>query len=374
MRVVKILHVIDSGGLYGAEVMLLNLMHEQVRLGCNPALASIGTREQGEKPLETEARKRGFQVHTFRMLPGPNVPGALRIVKLAVRESFDLYHTHGYRSDILIGFLPRFIRRLPVVSTLHGWTNNGDFSRMTLYEYVDKISLRRIDRVVVVNGSMKNKVGLRGLRVVDNGIPVDDFEAVSDGRVTGGIDDDIASFCRKGFTFGAIGRLSLEKGFSNLIEAVKIASETYDIRLAIIGDGPLRKLLNDRIHALNLSGRVMLAGYRDGASKYLPCFKGFVLPSLTEGLPMVILEAMLASVPILATRVGGVPEVLENGDAGILLNTGSVQDIADGMIKFVANPDLGLRLAERARARVRDKYSSRLMAEKYNDIYRELVF
>ena len=128
----KVLHVIDSGGLYGAEVMLLNLMSEQVAMGLEPILASIGDPGITEKPLETEAIRRGLPVKVFRMRPGPNVWGALKILRFARSELVGLLHSHGYKGNILFGLMPRMLRRIPMVATVHGWTWTGGISRMGL--------------------------------------------------------------------------------------------------------------------------------------------------------------------------------------------------------------------------------------------------
>src|SRR3989337_2476449 len=117
----KVLHIIDSGGLYGAEVMLLNLVQEQLRLGLDPVICSIGEKRFFEKPLESEGLKRGFKIKKFRMRAGPNLLGAYKILRFAHIGKFDLMHTHGYKGNILFGLLLRGLRKIPLVSTLHGW-------------------------------------------------------------------------------------------------------------------------------------------------------------------------------------------------------------------------------------------------------------
>ena len=105
----RVLHIIDSGGMYGAEVMLLNLVEEQIRQGLKPVIASIGDNQTGEKPLEIEAHKRGFPLKIFRMRPGPNFIGAWKILNYAKSIDCNLLHSHGYKGNILFGFLPKKI-------------------------------------------------------------------------------------------------------------------------------------------------------------------------------------------------------------------------------------------------------------------------
>jgi glycosyltransferase involved in cell wall biosynthesis len=373
----KILHIIDSGGLYGAEVMLLNLMAEQVKLGLEPVLVSIGEHHNEEKPLEKEARRRGLQVKTFRMLPGPNIAGALRVLRYARQNRFDLLHSHGYKGNILFGFIPGKIRRLPMVNTVHGWTWTGGMTRMMIYEWLDSMSLAFMDRVVLVNEAMKDHARLRkrsrlAVEVVANGIPV---ESLPDSRADKmELNLEILDFCREGYTIGAIGRLSQEKGFDVLLEAVAgLVTEGRDVRLALLGEGGLRGRLEDKVKALGLGQRVLMPGYVKSAGNYLSYFKLFVMPSLTEGLPIVLLEAMRAGVPIAASRVGGIPNVLDEGRAGLLLEPGNVEALKRGIAEVIMNPAEAEQRLHAARKRVREEFSSRIMAEKYLEIYRRVV-
>lgn len=368
---VKVLHIIDSGGLYGAEIMLLNLAAEQTRLGLNPKIASIGALGCGEKALEVEARRRGIQVEVFRMRPGPNFSGALRILKYARRQGIALLHTHGYKANILFGLLPRFLRRLPLVSTVHGWTSTRGLSKMRLYEWVDGLSLRGVDQVVLVNSAMAKHPRLQALRqrcqVVDNGLAEPDVPVpVPEG--------ELAEFCRQGFTFCAVGRLSPEKGFDLLLEALAAVRPQYPaLRLVIFGEGRQRLELETKLSNLGLQQQVRLPGYCSEVRSYLPLCRALVLSSLTEGLPIVVLEAMQARVPIIATRVGGVPEVLAGGQAGLLVAAGNREALATALGQFSADPASSLERVAVAAHRVREHYSSGSMARKYQEIYSGLL-
>jgi glycosyltransferase involved in cell wall biosynthesis len=380
----KILHTIDSGGLYGAEVMLLNLVAEQVKLGLEPVIASIGEKGIDEKLIETEAEQRNLAVRKFRMRPGPNLAGALKVLGFARRGHFDLMHSHGYKSNILFGFLPKFVRKMPMVSTLHGYTSIKGFSRMRAYEFLDTMSLRFVDAVVLVNQAMRNHSRLKKLsginfKVVNNGIPVSSEipESPSPGLTIQPIDHlnkKIIDFCSNDFTIGSIGRLSAEKNYSGLIEAIHIIHRRGNrIKLLIIGEGPERIALEKQVAELGLEGHVMLPGYRKNARYYLPLFKVFVLSSLTEGLPITLLEAMSVGVPVVATRVGGIPEVLGYGRAGVLIPENSSEDIATAIISLFGNPEKRAELRQQGQRIVGGRYDSRRMAEQYLEIYKKLI-
>lgn len=373
----KILHVIDSGGLYGAEVMLLNLMDEQVAMGLEPILVSIGDPGIAEKALEVEAKRRGLSVKIFRMRPGPNVMGALKVMQFARHENCDLLHSHGYKGNILFGFLPRWIRRMPMVATVHGWTWTGGMTRMMVYEWLDSLSLDRMDRVVLVSEAMKNHPRLKNrpnlaVEVVANGIP-DNNEAGGEGSCAG-LDRNILYFCRQGYTIGAIGRLSPEKGFDLLLEAVAgLIAEGKDVQLLLLGEGEMRRRLERRVQELALEKRVLMPGYVENARNCLPFLQLFAMPSLTEGLPIVLLEAMQAGIPLVASAVGGIPDVLDNGRAGHLIEPGNAASLQRGISEVVRNPTAAGQRVQAARQRVRNQYSSQTMTITYLEIYEQVV-
>lgn len=367
----KVLHVIDSGGLYGAEVMLLNLMTEQAGMGLTPILASIGDGRLAEKPLETEARRRGLELRPFRMKNGPNLAGLAEMAAFARERRVDVIHSHGYKGNILFALLPHRRRVAPLVATLHGWTRAGGVNRMLLYEWLDTIALRAFDRVVLVSESMKGHPGLRRIDparivVVPNGLPL--------GGTAGedGLDRSVLEFCRRRPTIGAIGRLSPEKGFGVLLEALRLLVQGgEDVQLALLGEGRERPELEARARALGLEGRVCLPGYLPDAGRYLPWFKAFALSSLTEGLPMVILEAMRAGVPIVSTRVGGIPEALDSGRAGILVAPSDAAELASGIRRSLHEGDVP-RMVAAGKQIVSSRYSARAMAKSYCEVYSAL--
>jgi glycosyltransferase involved in cell wall biosynthesis len=185
---------------------------------------------------------------------------------------------------------------------------------------------------------------------------------------------DILGFARESFTLGAAGRLSREKGFAFLLEALAgLVTEGHDLRLVILGEGGLRQALEQQVKALGLGERVLLPGYVADAGRYLPSFDLFVLPSLTEGLPMVLLEAMSVGLPTVASRVGGIPVVLDQGRAGLLVEPRDVDSLKAGIRAIIKDPCGADQRSSVASDRVRTVYSSPAMARHYFDVYRQLV-
>jgi glycosyltransferase involved in cell wall biosynthesis len=381
MGSMKILHLIDSGGLYGAEMMLMSLASEQLQLGHHPVIGSIRKPGLPEKPIEEEARRRGLEVIAFPMRPGPNPFGASRLLAFARKLDIDIIHSHGYKTNIMLGLLPSWLRRIPIISTLHGWTSTGRWTKMRLNEELDALSLRFVDKIVLVNQGMLEKPKIRSLPqknlcIVNNGIEVAGSGASSRGSAIGEVGiSEIRTFCDGGAVVASIGRLSEEKGFSYLVEAVQRVRQEIgeDVRLLLVGDGPLRGELQRQADESGLHENFLITGYLKNARDLLGFADIYAISSLTEGLPITLLEAMASKTPVIATAVGGIPYVVQDEREALLVKPQDVQALAQAIIKLIRDDSLAACLAENALLKVAEEYSSNLMAEKYLGLYRDVL-
>ncbi len=371
---IKVLHLVDSGGLYGAEAMLLDLVDEQVKQGMEPLILSACKPDIDVKPLDQEARRRGLPIMSFKMKAGLNLRKGLEVLRFAQAEGFDVLHSHGYKFNILLGCLPRRFRKLPMLTTVHGYVLSRPLSKMRFNQWLDRICLTRMDAVVCVSTPTLRKAGLdpKHAVVINNGLRiVTDNDTDTSGEATDQLD---ARMTEAGFVIAAFGRLTQEKGLEDLVAAfIQFRVKISDALLVIWGEGCLRSRLQDIIHQNGLSGFVLLPGYTSKVTHYMKNIDILALPSLTEGLPVILLEAMRNGVPIVASRVGAIPEVLENGNCGALVNPGEPESLAAAMEQIYDDREGTQARVIRARARVKDRYSSNIMAAEYMAVYNELL-
>jgi len=169
---------------------------------------------------------------------------------------------------------------------------------------------------------------------------------------------------------GSLGRLDEQKGYELLVEAL---AELPGVTAVVVGEGPLRGVLEARAAELGVSERLRLPGWSDDARSFLPTFDVFVLPSRYEGFPLSIIEAMLAGLPVVATRVGSVAEAVEDGETGFLVSPGDRTALVAVLRRLLDDPELRRRLGDAGRARARREFTARAMAARYERLYDEIL-
>lgn len=373
----KVLHVIDSAGVYGAERMLLSLARQHAATGIVTELASLRTPDATVRPIEAEAARQGMTVHCIVAQRGVDPQAIRRLAALARDRRCDLLHTHSYKANTLVGVARPWRVLPPAVGTLHGWSRQPLFSRIGLYEEVERRALCGLTRVVAVNERMVDDFRLRRrlgkrLVVIRNGVePVvaDSRAATHDGIMPGWMPRTAS-----GFRVLAVGRLDAIKRFDLLIESVWLLRKGgIDASLVILGDGPERNRLEQRIQEKGLAACVHMPGYVADARAWMPHFDALAITSDSEGIPVNMLEAMVEGLPVVARQIGGIPEVIAHRQHGLLAADDSPRGIADLLGQLAKDESLAVRLREAARETVMQRYTVVRMAADYRDVYQTCV-
>jgi L-malate glycosyltransferase len=361
----SVLHLRSSAGMYGAEHLLLGLCQEQARLGQSSRIVAFAAPDREQPALLAAASARAIGWQALRCRGPVDAAAVLQLRRLlAAGHGVDVLHCHDYKS-IVYGALASADLPVARVATLHGWLD-GDF-RLRFYRFLERRALRGFERICAVSPAIEQELiaaGLRGDRIcrVDNGVDTRRFRPAA----AEAADRDPAAAVQ----LGCAARLSAEKNLAQLIVAVaECRARGRQVELTIHGDGPLRSELERLVIRLGLRGSVRLPGAAASLETWYPGLDAFVLPSLTEGMPMSVLEAMACGCPVLASAVGAIPELL-SGVAGCCMVPAGDQDaLVDAMMAIPRRREP--RLA--ARQRVLDGYSVARMAEQYQRVYADAL-
>lgn len=354
--------------MYGAENVLLNLLVGLKKAGHTPLLGSIRLPGEPKKQIEVAVESLGIEVWPVTARRGFDRSAARLLAKRARTEQVSVIHCHGYKANILTALFARSVFRGAIVTTLHGWTATRISQPRWWYGLLDRQLLRFFDAIAAVQPGMlldtRIPLGVRRRLVqIDNGIDTSPNEPSAPPA-------DLLTFCQQGETIGVVGRLSAEKGVDVLLDAFALlATNRTAPRVAIIGDGPLRSALESKADALGIRSRVCFAGFVSAATAVLPALKCLAIPSHTEGLPMVLLEAMRAQVPIVATRVGGIPTALQDGACGYLVAPNDPRQLSEALLSALDNDSETSSRVVAAFKRLHERYSAQAMVDRYLNLY-----
>jgi len=328
--------------------------------------------ENADTPFVTAARECGMPVHVLRGYNQYDPRLITGLVTLTEALSIDLVHAHEVKSDV-ITYLAARLHRLPIVTTLHGWIGNGVKQRALIA--LDKRVVRRFDRVIAVSVQIERelraaRVPPSRIRLLHNAIVVERYRRTGQ---RGALAEKVGRPV-PGPVIASIGRLSPEKGHADLVDAIGIVHGLgHKLSLVLIGDGPERPKLIQRVRALGVENFVHMPGYIHEPQRMFEEIDLMVLPSHTEGLPNAALEALLMEVPVLATRVGGTPEVITDGETGRLVSARSPEKLAAAILEFLACPDDWKGMAIRGKEVVKANFNFHSRTRKLEKIYGELA-
>lgn len=296
------------------------------------------------------------------------------LYKLFKERKFDVVHLNSSKVSAIAAVASRFLGVPKIIFTAHGWAFNED--RSTPVKFLFKISywVTIILSDITISVSEKTKLDVIGwpfiankIKVIRNGVKeIDFYEKEIAKEKINQINHRIQT---SKFLIGTIAELHPVKGLETLIESAKEISKEKDVQFVIIGEGQARQELEEKIQFSNLQNNVILLGFLDNAAKYLKAFDLFVLPSKSEALALVILEAGLAKVPIIASRVGGIPEIISDTKYGKLFESGNSEQLTKEITDSIENYEQSKQSAENLNQKIAADFSYRKMLEETISLY-----
>jgi len=287
---------------------------------------------------------------------GIDLIAVARVVRLLREHRIDVLQTHDAQTR-RIGVIAAALTGVRHITSVHGWIFNDRKERAA--KWLDARLIRQADAVIAVSDRLKQELEAAGvppqrITVLRNAILLRDYAVAGTAesvRREFGIRDDQP-------VISIVGRLSLEKGHETFLQAASsIAKSHPDLRCLIVGDGPLEHTLRQRVQELGLTAQVVFTGHRSQLADIYAATDVLVISSLTEGIPNVLLEAFAHGKPAVATSVGGVPEVLEEGRTGWLVDVGDHQAIARHVVRLLDAPELRAKMGATARATIEQQFS-----------------
>jgi glycosyltransferase involved in cell wall biosynthesis len=371
----RVLHVRSSGGVLGAERVVLELCRGAGAFGWHSALAVTHDAGEPVPELFRVAAAAGIDAHLLDCRHRFDLTAVARLRRLAERLRIDVVHCHGYRENlyaVLAG-----LARVRGVTTNHLWKRTTPALR--LYARVDSWLVRRFSRVVAVSREVARELEGLGLTspeliYIPNGVDVEAFAPPPQDLPT-------LAQCRRAIgaapadvVVTAVSSLTAEKGHRYLIEAFAAVSPRHEgMRLLIVGDGPERARLEQQARLSGASSRIVFLGRREDVREILAITDVYTLPSLIEGLPIALLEAMAMARACVATDVGDVGRAIVDGDTGLLVTAGNATELAAALDRLVADPESRAKLGASARRAATSRFSAAEMVRSYCSVYDSLL-
>jgi glycosyltransferase involved in cell wall biosynthesis len=364
----RIVHILSSFGMGGQERVAFDLAVSQRRAGCQVTVLSLAPPPDG--PLAAELRDAGIAAERVaRPKPGVDPILILRLARWFRNHRIELVHTHN-RMALIYGAPAARLARAAVVHTKHGNNPKGGTRLIA-----GNLAARVVAAFVAVSpetaafARKRREVDERRLLVISNGIELGRFYPAPAARdqVRGelGIPGDA-------WVFGTVGRIATEKNHALLVRAMAplLGPGT---RLIIAGDGPLRSAVSELVTTLGITAFVHLLGARRDVPDVLNALDAFVMSSDTEGLPLVVLEAMATGLPVLSTAVGGIPTVLDHGQTGFLVPAGDEAALRARAADLRGDPAASRACGALARSAAVTRFSAERMQREYLELYARVL-
>ena len=370
----RILHLCAANYFGGPEKQIIEHLKRIDKGRFNPVVVSLYSKKNN-CPIYARVRDAGIRNYSVPMSSPNDVFSLFHLIKLVQKEKSDLICSHGYKPTVM-GWVAAKKTGLPIIAFSRGYTSEN--KKVKFYEYLEKLTLKRVDGIITVSAAQKEKLEFLGISstrkwVVHNAVSTAGAEEINDKSFRDAFlkQYHLPNECTLAVSAG---RLSPEKGHRFLIEAIGLLNgKARDTYFVFCGDGVNLTNLKEQVRRIGVDDKCRFVGFRKDINRIFRIMDFLILPSLTEGLPNVVLEAFACKKPVLATWVGGVPEVVEHKINGILVRPGCPDALVQGIQLISACKDSRIKMGENGYSRVKEKFSFERQNEQLEDIYERLL-
>lgn len=367
MDKINVLQLVNSLEIGGAETVAVNLA---INLNKNEFQSTVCTIDC-LGPLAFKLAEYNIGCINLDKKPGTRISAAIKLAKIIKKNNIDIITTHNYGALFYASIAKLISRRCSILHVDH----NRVFPDKTKRWISEKNLSRFAFKIIAVSEELKENlieyedIAASHIDIITNGINGSEYSKTIDKakkRYELGLDDQVP-------LVGMAVRLAEEKGISYFIDAcAQLLSEGKKFQAIIAGDGPLMNELKKKTSSLDLDRYVTFLGERTDINEILQILDVYVLSSISEGMPLSLLEAMAASKAIVATNIGGIPEAIESEVSGLLVSSRSSIELSHAIKRFLDNQDLRKRLGSKAKEHFNDKYSIDSMLSTYQSYYRSI--
>ncbi|MFL5448557.1 MAG: glycosyltransferase [Gemmatimonadales bacterium] len=365
----RVMFLSTSMGMGGADKQLLSaaqLMHAQGHDVCIVSLTELG-------PMGLEARSQGIRTESLDMRRGvPDPRGLIRLIRLVRAWKPDVLHSHMVHANLMARVVRLFARIPVVVSTIHNIYEGGP-----LWMAAYRISNGLVDHMTIISEAAADRfvnehiVPRELLTCVPNGVDTERFRQVAPGTREA-LRSSIGVNGR--FVWLAVGRFEIAKDYPNMLHAfAQVCQRDSNAVLLLVGHGSLQPETESLAQSLRLGDRIRFLGVRSDVPEVMAAADGYVMSSAWEGMPIALLEAAAAGLPIVATRVGGNHEVVRDGESGFLVPPRDHEALGRAMLLLMEQtPERRRDMGENGREHVRVHYGLGRVVERWQDLYRQV--
>ena len=363
----NVLHLINTLSAGGAELHLLTLCRHLKRRGVSVTVVCLREQVKDSRSLRSDFENEGIEVSNLQMDSRYDVRLFSKVATLLRRERPEILHTHLPRADLAGAFSCFFYPNVSRVSSVHGIYQDAWSGRWTLPLF--NVLWRQSDGIVAISHAVKKwlvkrRIPEEKIKVIHYGIEPERFCSADSGRQGAGA------------TIGSIGRLEPGKGHDCLISAMPaILQQRPDASLLIAGHDPwgYGKHLRENIARLKLEKKVQLVGFQNNVGAFLENVDVFAFASHSEGFGQVVIEAMAAGKPVVASKAPPLTEIVEDGETGLLAEPGDVPAFAKAIVGLLQHADRAREMGRRGQERVRSYFSAERMADETVSLYDSLM-